>query len=268
MQILTTIRKNVPNFFTSLSLLTGSLSIIISVENPKNLAIAAYLILVAAVFDFVDGFAARLLDARSELGKQLDSLSDLISFGVAPSVILYVLLKQALEIESFSFSLPFWQMAVLMSAFLVALFSAFRLAKFNIDTRQTSKFIGLPTPASALLIASLPLSLAYNPDMSGFLEPITTNIFYMLFVIYFQKEAVNVLVLLPIILFLSWIMVSNFQMFSLKFKNIKFKENVLRYTLVIAAIPLVIVFQPLAIFMVIMLYILLNVANNLIWKIE
>ena len=153
------IKKNIPNFITALNILCGSFSVVLAFEG--YILWAAILIGIASIFDFMDGMAARMLNAYSELGKQLDSLADLISFGFAPSIILFVLMKKSLAIDSISFN-QYSEIAFLAIPFLIVVFSAIRLAKFNVDTRQTSSFIGLPTPANALLIASFPLILHYS----------------------------------------------------------------------------------------------------------
>ncbi|MFC2118929.1 CDP-diacylglycerol--serine O-phosphatidyltransferase [Bacteroidota bacterium] len=142
--------RHLPNFITSLNMLCGCIGAIYAFNN--DLISASILILIAAIFDFLDGMAARLFNAYSDVGKELDSLADIISFGFTPSVILFQLLKRSLNIESFSFDLPIIELAGLILPFLIVVFSGLRLAKFNIDKSQTNSFIGLPTPASALFI--------------------------------------------------------------------------------------------------------------------
>ncbi|OZA56958.1 MAG: CDP-diacylglycerol--serine O-phosphatidyltransferase, partial [Sphingobacteriales bacterium 39-40-5] len=141
-------KKHIPNSVTCLNLFSGCLGIVFAFQG--NLIWASYAIVIAAVFDFFDGMLARLLKAYSDIGKELDSLADMVSFGVLPSVIIYQLFALSPQIDFGADWLSF-------SAFIIAVFSALRLAKFNIDTRQSENFIGLPTPANALLIASFPL---------------------------------------------------------------------------------------------------------------
>ncbi|HQS50964.1 MAG TPA: CDP-diacylglycerol--serine O-phosphatidyltransferase, partial [Daejeonella sp.] len=144
-------KKHIPNSVTCLNLFSGCLGIVFAFQG--NLIWASYAIVIAAVFDFFDGMLARLLKAYSDIGKELDSLADMVSFGVLPSVIIYQLFALSPQIDFGADWLSF-------SAFIIAVFSALRLAKFNIDTRQSENFIGLPTPANALLIASFPLIIA------------------------------------------------------------------------------------------------------------
>lgn len=204
--------KHIPNTITCCNLLSGCISIVLMCN---GYAVAAgAMIFIAAVFDFFDGFAARLLKAYSPLGAQLDSLSDVVSFGVAPSFIIYHYLSQSLcpslEIAGFNI-IPF-------AAFFLAVFAEVRLAKFNIDERQTTSFIGLPTPAMGLFVASLPFTLLN--DRLGFMGSIVTNPYF----------------LFAIIILFSFLMVSEIPFFSLKIKNLRFKENIHIYVLAIFAV--------------------------------
>lgn len=215
------IKKNIPNFITSLNIASGTLSIIFAFEGL--ITIAAYLILLAAIFDFLDGLTARLLNAYSELGKQLDSLADLISFGVAPSIIVYHIMKSTLLIDKlYVNNIETDKLVYLFAVLLIPIFSALRLAKFNIDTNQVSSFIGFPTPANALFFAAIPIISSQNP-----FDP-------FLFLVY------NKNVLLGIILVSSLLLVSPIPMFSFKFKNLKFKENILRFTFLILILLIII----------------------------
>lgn len=203
---------------------------------------AGAMIFIAAVFDFFDGFAARLLKAYSPLGAQLDSLSDVVSFGVAPSFIIYHYLSQQPTADSLSLELAGFNI-IPFAAFFLAIFAALRLAKFNIDERQTTSFIGLPTPAMGLFVASLPFTL--NNEHLAFMGNVVTNIYF----------------LLAVIILFSFLMVSEIPFFSLKIKNLKFKENIHIYVLAIfavvafaflgfAAIPFVILFYIVEAFFV------------------
>ena len=227
--------KHIPNTITCCNLLSGCVSILLLCQN--HVLGASLMIFIAAVFDFFDGFAARLLNAKSPIGGELDSLSDVVSFGVAPSFIIAMLLSQT------GIS---WMVADVnvfpMLAFILAAFAAVRLAKFNIDTRQSSSFIGLPVPAVGLFIASLPLMLAHIS---------TDSVLYNLVVSpYFLLAAVAIF---------SWLMISEVPFFSFKIKNLKFKENILRYFVVIFAIVAVIILKLVALPFVFLFYILLSV---------
>ena len=144
------VSKHVPNAITCANLFSGCIGIVFAFQ--ENLIFAAYALFLAAIFDFFDGFASRVLQSFSGIGKDLDSLADMVSFGVLPAAIMYELFLQTHQIPKVSSWLNF-------IAFLIAVFSMLRLAKFNNDTRQAENFIGLPTPANAILIASLPFIL-------------------------------------------------------------------------------------------------------------
>jgi CDP-diacylglycerol---serine O-phosphatidyltransferase len=159
---------------------------------------AAYLVILAAVFDFLDGFLARVMDAHGELGKQLDSLADMVTFGVLPAFVVFKLIQQG---GDFTY-LPF-------IAFLIGIQSALRLAKFNIDTRQSEKFIGLPTPANALFFASLP-HLAISQTWAA-------------------NFTASPLVLILLTLLFAWMLTAELPLLALKFKSLDLKKNVLRY---------------------------------------
>lgn len=211
--------KHIPNFLTSLNLVCGFISIAYAFQG--DYLVAFYFVGGAAFFDFLDGGVARLLKAQSEVGKQLDSLSDMVSFGLAPGVMLYSLMKQALGLD---ISMGFWSHSLadiflLLGMVLVPVFSAVRLAKFNIDTRQTDSFIGLPVPANAILITSL-----------GALCVTTSSLWV--------NNALGMpLVLLLVSIVQSYFLVSPLPMFALKFKSLAWKDNWLQYVfLTISAI--------------------------------
>src|ERR1700744_168703 len=149
------VKKHLPNAITCANLFSGCVGIVFAFQG--NSIAAAYALFMAAIFDFFYGFASRVLQSFSRIGKDLDSLADIVSFGVLPSVILYKLFLQTPTVEGIGSYLNF-------IAFLVPVFSALRLAKFNVDTRQAEMFIGLPTPANGILIASLPLILVQYPE--------------------------------------------------------------------------------------------------------
>ena len=245
------IYRHIPNILTILNLFSGCIAIVLSFED--YLLLAVYFIFIAAILDYFDGFAARLLKTITETGKELDSLADMVSFGIAPSVIMYHLLKMSLVYRnpSFSFeSINFVEVIILFSAFLIAVFSGIRLAKFNLDKQQNNSFIGLPSPANAILIASITFILLSTENEN------------------FQKIILNIYVLLPLILFLSILLIAKFPMFSLKFKNLSFKGNKIRYIFLGISAILLILLQTIAIPIIVFFYILLSAVNNWIFKIN
>ena len=195
------IKEHIPNFLTLLNLLSGCIAVVFAFE---DIIISSYLVGVAAIFDFLDGFTARLLKAKSSIGKDLDSLADMVSFGVVPGVILFRLIESSVMNENYdNYFLNFAPFI----AFAVTLFSALRLAKFNNDERQTDIFLGLPTPANAILIASFPLILIQKTIPAG------CNIST------FQALFHNAAFLIATTIILSWLLISEIPMISLKFKN-------------------------------------------------
>lgn len=229
------ITKHIPNAITCCNLICGCVSILFLCHN--RLLWAAGMIFVAAVCDFLDGFAARLLNAKSPIGGELDSLSDVVSFGVAPAFIMaWLLSKTGIGWWVHNFNV----FPVL--AFILAAFAAIRLAKFNLDTRQTSSFIGLPVPAVGLFIASLPFMMMHL-DRESTLFAIVTNPYF----------------LLAMVALFSWLMVSEVPFFSFKIQNLKFKDNILRYFVVIFAIVAAIILQWVALPFIFLFYMLLSV---------
>ncbi|MBI9037646.1 MAG: CDP-diacylglycerol--serine O-phosphatidyltransferase [Bacteroidales bacterium] len=231
------VKIHIPNAITLLNLLSGCFSIVSAFEG--DLIGAAYFIFLAAILDFMDGTFARILNARTEIGKQLDSLADMVSFGLAPGFILFHLINNSLIIGGMQITdnfLPF-------IAFLIPVFSAVRLAKFNIDTEQENSFIGLPTPANAILIASFPLILFYENENSF----ITLNILQ------------NLWVLISVSVLLSVLLIAKLPLMSLKFKTLKFSDNLSRYIFMILSIVLLIGLKFHAIPLVIFLYIAVSV---------
>lgn len=260
------IYKNIPNLFTLLNLLSGAMAIILSFEGRNNLVLAAYFIYIAGVFDFFDGFAARALKATSKVGKELDSLADLVSFGLAPSMILYELLKNNMQIKQFAFSLPFAQVLILMSPLLIAIFSAIRLAKFNVDERQTESFLGLATPACAMLIASIPLITQFNPNNLLIFPSLSDNIYFFLGVIFFGAFVTKPVILVPLIILLATLLVIEMPMFSLKFKSLSFEDNKLKYYFLLVSLLLFLSIQILAVPIIFILYITFSIFNNILNK--
>jgi CDP-diacylglycerol--serine O-phosphatidyltransferase len=209
------------------------------------LTIAVILIIIAALLDFLDGMAARLLKAYSPLGKELDSLADMVSFGLAPGMLMLGLLESALfgvnvKPDFISDMSPI-EISTLLVAFLIPIFSALRLAKFNIDTRQTNSFIGLPTPANALLISSFALISEH-----GSLPPLD----------YFLLHPITLVILT---IGTSFLLVSEIPMFSLKFKNMQWNENKVRFIFIALSVILVSTLNIYGIAALILLFILISI---------
>ena len=233
--------KQIPNYITCLNLISGVIAIIFSFNEQFDYAVLA--IIVAALFDFMDGLAARMFKAYSDMGKELDSLADTVSFGVAPSLIGFNYLNGFPNIPTYS------SYIILVMAAL----SAVRLAKFNLDTRQSENFLGLPVPANGLFFSSL-ITLAYHyPQVansivdSGYLIPLLA-------------------------IFLGLLLVSEIPMFSMKLKSLKWRENRLRYTFLIIIIPVSVAIYLLGIHwtgiitFIFGLYIILNISLALLGK--
>ncbi len=233
------IKDHIPNFITLLNLISGSVAVIMALSG--ELICASWFIILAAAFDFFDGFSARLLHSRSDIGAQLDSLADVISFGLAPAVIMYLLILRSGGFPHLSAGrtevVPF-------VALLIVAGSAYRLAKFNTDPGQAVEFKGLPTPSTGLFVAALPLVLRQygeSQGISGFIG--------------------NFYTLLAIVIFLSWLMISHIPMISLKIKSLKWHENTSRFILIGSAILLFIIFRFSAIPMIILLYIIISIVS-------
>jgi CDP-diacylglycerol---serine O-phosphatidyltransferase len=247
--------KQIPNLFTLLNLFLGCIAIVFALQTenisiyvgedlsthyniPEKLAVAGLLIFAAAVIDFLDGFVARLLNATSDMGKQLDSLSDVVSFGAAPAVILYQLLRISFIQEETGLDVSItW----LLPAFIFACAGAYRLARFNIDTSQSYGFKGVPIPAAGLVVASLPLILHYGNTL------ININAWLS-----------NKWVLYAIIAVLSWLMVSTLPLMALKLKDFSVKNNLPKYILVAIAVIAAFLLHWLAVPVVFLAYIILS----------
>lgn len=222
--------RHLPNFLTCCNLICGCLGIVFLLENRT--IPAAYFVWAACIFDFFDGFAARWLNVSSPIGKELDSLADVVSFGVLPALVMYKLIGTHTSMAS----LPYL-------GFSIAAFSALRLAIFNVDTRQSDSFIGLNTPANTLFITSLPL--------------LPMSITSWLFQDY---------ILVIITLVFSLLLVSPIEFFALKFKNFKWSENKLRFTFLGISVLLIIILKFVAIPLIILLYIVLSLADKAIFS--
>lgn len=226
--------RYIPNTLTCLNLFSGCIACVMAFEARYDLALA--FVFFSAVFDFFDGMMARLLDVYSAIGKDLDSLADDVSFGVAPSLIVFSLFKEMHYPGMMEGIAPFFPYL----AFLIAVFSALRLAKFNNDTRQTSSFIGLPVPANALFWASL---------ATGAHDFITSDNFHPFY-------------LFLLVCFFSWLLVSEIPMFSLKFKNLSWKENKTSFIFLIVCIPLLVFLGISSFAAIIVWYILLSLITQ------
>ena len=223
--------KHIPNLLTISNLICGCISLYFTFHN--NLVLAAYIIGLAAVFDFMDGAVARLLNVSSPMAKELDSLADMVSFGVVPGSVVFHLLE-ASTLSAYSFV-----------ALTIPAFSAYRLAKFNVDERQNENFIGLPTPANCLIFVSLPLITSFHGES-------------MIASVIEIPEALIALTLL-----LSLALVSELTLFSLKFKNLKFADNKLRFFFIGMAVLLLALLQFSAIPLIVLLYLILSIVFNL-----
>jgi len=235
--------SQIPNFITSLNMVSGLVAVVFAIEGC--LVWAGIFICLAAVFDFLDGFAARLLKAYSQIGKQLDSLADVISFGVAPGVILFTLLKLSMfgiNQPVYEISAKWYEWLTLFSAFLIPVFGAIRLARFNVAPEESTFFRGLPIPANGIFWASLGLIIGNSDNQA-------------LFELIFSIKS-----LLFLGVFISAMMVSNLPMFSLKFKTMGFKDNWFRYLFLIIALGLIIFSTFYGLAFCIFAYIFLNVS--------
>ncbi|MEO6134895.1 MAG: CDP-alcohol phosphatidyltransferase family protein [Ginsengibacter sp.] len=246
--------KQIPNIFTLLNLFFGGMAIIFALQTntviiyvdqqfessfniPEKLGWAAICIIIAAVIDFLDGFVARLLKATSEMGKQLDSLSDVVSFGVAPSVIIYQLLKFSFAREEGGLDVSLLWLA---PALILACAAAYRLAKFNLSNDQQYSFRGVPVPAIGLVVASFPLILHFN-TIDGI------NLFIM-----------NKWFLYACIIVFSFLMVSNLRIMSLKFEDYTLKNNLPKIILLVIAIVAALFLQWVAVPVTFIFYILFS----------
>ena len=228
------IKQHIPNAITCGNLVSGCLSILfLSLNMPVK---AAVMVFVAGLFDFFDGFTARLLHAHSPIGADLDSLSDVVSFGVAPGFIMHWLMCRACDLPSLSWlGIGLWPCA----AFLLPVCAAIRLAKFNIDDTQKTLFRGLPAPGMAVFIASLPLMLAQAGHLTD--------------------GAMGYWACLGITLVFSFLMVSRLRFFSFKMKSARWKGNEVRWVFLLVAVVAVSVFRLLALPFVMVFYILLSI---------
>ena len=246
--------KQIPNIFTLINLFFGCIAIVLILQTgqsivvlneqsgtydpffPEKMAWASVFIFLAAVVDFLDGFLARMLKANSEKGKQLDSLCDVVSFGVAPGMILYQLLRLGYARQENGLDVS---VAALLPAFIYTCAVAWRLAKFNISTNQSYSFRGVPCPAAGLLVASFPLIIWYQ---------------------YFgvQQYLINVWLLYAVILLLSYLMVCNRVFMAIKFTDYSFKNNSVKYLLLLISLVCIVVLKWLAVPVIFVLYLVFS----------
>lgn len=226
-------KKHIPNLLTCANLSCGFLGILVAFRvGFEWILIASILTFIASVFDFLDGLSARLLNRFSEFGKQLDSLADMVTFGVLPGVIIYRLFQNSnfdglpVELSYISILLP--------------VFSALRLAKFNLESNTTLGFVGLPTPASAILISSLPFIIKYDHYGIG-------------------QFLLNPIVLSIVVLVVCFLMISSISMFNLKMTSLKLTENKVRYLFLFCSALLLLFFHFAGIPFVITLYVLISI---------
>lgn len=215
------IKRHIPNALTCANLLSGCVGIVFAFNN--RLDVAAYAVLISGIFDFFDGNLARILNVKSPIGKELDSLADMVSFGFLPGVVMFKLLEQSHSTFEY---LPYL-------GFLITIFSGLRLAKFNVDTRQTEDFIGLNTPMNTLFIVSLPFIQREYPELIG-----------------------STLLLVGITVLMSWLLISEIRIFSLKFGTIGWADNKTKFVFLIISAVLIAFLKFAAIPFVLILYIL------------
>lgn len=232
------IKKHIPNIVTLCNLLCGTLATIFAVDGHFELT--AFFVALGVFLDFFDGFFARILKVSGELGKQLDSLADMVTSGVVPGIVLFSLLgyeNQFMD-EFSSFS------AIPLIGLLVTLGACYRLANFNLDTRQSESFIGLPTPAMSLFVVSLPLIQMHSEI--DFIRELIGNTYF----------------LICISIFFSFLMNSKLHLFSLKFKNYTLRENLFKYVLIVLSVIFLITMKFLAVPIIILCYLILSIIKN------
>lgn len=248
-----TLKKHIPNLITLLNLLSGTIAVFFAVK--EQLVLASFFVFLGIFFDFFDGLAARLLHVQGELGKQLDSLADVVTSGVVPGIVLFQLINSSLNKGTWEFgnrivtdliTKDYFTTTFFISliGLLFTLASAYRLAKFNIDDRQTSSFIGLPTPAATLVVMSLPLILEYSN------------------VVFANNLIESVWFLVVLTLLLSYFMNAEIPLFSLKFKDLAWKNNRIKFVFIALTVLLSVLFKFIAIPIVIILYVVLSVLAN------
>ncbi|WP_136480591.1 CDP-alcohol phosphatidyltransferase family protein [Cognatitamlana onchidii] len=246
-------KQHIPNILTLLNLFCGSIAVLFAVN--ANFIVSAFFVFLGIFFDFFDGFAARKLQVQSELGLQLDSLADMVTSGLVPGIVMYKLLEFTMEVSPVGTDFSGWEMAINWNGLtysglplfglLITIASAYRLAKFNIDDEQQTYFKGLPTPANALLVLSLPLIVEFQNN-----DAINTVIFNRWFLLSFTVLS-------------AYLLNSNIKLFALKFKDFSFINNKSRYIFILLCMVLLVVLKFVAIPCIILLYIFISVLENL-----
>ncbi|MBS9774393.1 MAG: CDP-alcohol phosphatidyltransferase family protein [Tenacibaculum sp.] len=243
-------KKHIPNLLTLGNLFCGTVAVIFALKGDYTFT--ALLVVVGIVFDFLDGFVARLLNVQGELGKQLDSLADMVTSGVVPAIVMLELLVCSIDIDAVGYlgiddygatgsNLPYLGL-------LLALGAGYRLAKFNIDTRQSDSFIGLPTPAMSLFVVSLPLIAEFSDQL------------------FFVDLVLNKYFLIISTILLTFLMNAELPLFSLKFKDYSFKSNKIKYLFLLTSVVLLATLQFVAIPLIIIFYVFLSVLSNSLIK--
>jgi CDP-diacylglycerol--serine O-phosphatidyltransferase len=235
-------KKYIPNVFTMLNMLSGLIALNFVFVN--DFVYAALFVFLGVFFDFFDGFFARKYKVQSEVGLQLDSLADMITSGVVPGTVIFVLLSQNAQ-ENLVFSASKWFALFPYFGFMLTLAAGYRLAKFNVDTRQTDSFIGVPTPAMSIFIMSLPLIILKSENQL-IVNMVQSNWF-----------------LIVIVLLFSYLMNSDLSLFALKFKTYDWKKNANKYIYIAISILLLTLLQVLAIPLLIIIYILFSIIINI-----
>ena len=250
--------KQIPNLFTLLNLLFGCIAIVLVLQTGETIVVmgdgsaaqvilpekiwhGALFIFAAAVVDFLDGFLARMMKAQSPMGEQLDSLSDVVSFGVAPGMILYQLLRISYAQVPGGLDVS---MIALLPAFIFTCAAAWRLAKFNISVDQATSFRGVPTPAAGLVVASFPLIIWYAESST------------------IQTLFINKWFLYAVVLVLSLLMVSNLRLMALKFTDFSWKNNQVKYLLILISVILIIFLRWMAVPVIFLLYVIFSVLGS------
>lgn len=238
-------RKHIPNLITLLNLASGLIALVFAFET--NLQMAFFWVCAGIFFDFWDGFFARILNAKSAIGLQLDSLADMVTSGVVPGVVMFQLLANINDMhEEYNLAAENNYMGLLpYVGFIITLASCYRLAKFNVDTRQTDSFIGLPTPANALFIMSLPIILHHTGGEGWLFEALS-----------------NPYVLIGISLLSAFMLNAEIPLFSLKVKYFNWESNKIQFIFLIVSVLLLFFFQYLAIPLIILFYVLLSFISN------
>ncbi len=244
-------KKHIPNLLTLGNLLSGTIAILFALKG--DYLYTAILVVLGIGFDFFDGFVARLLGVQGELGKQLDSLADMVTSGVVPGIVMLQLFVNVLNTDAISYigvdSCDGGTGSVLpYLGLLLTLGACYRLAKFNIDTRQTTSFIGLPTPAMSLFVVFLPLILEYAPQ-SFFVDLINNKYF-----------------LIIVTIGLSFLMNAELPLFSLKFKDYSFGKNKLKYSFLLLSVIMLVVLKVVAVPLIILMYVAFSILNNSLSK--